>query len=121
MNESVDPPPGAAVTSSGGGRERISFPSILFVGEDGARHGAWEFRSYDELRSAAEAAGARATGEPPPSVMEALRRFGTMATAEVAAVCELPGPRAPAELWRLASEWKVRPVRVVTGELWELA
>jgi hypothetical protein len=44
-----------------------------------------------------------------------------MATAEVAAVCELPGPRAPAELWRLASEWKVRPIRVVTGELWELA
>jgi hypothetical protein len=54
-------------------------------------------------------------------VLDALRRFGAMATAEVAAVCELPGPRAPAELWRLAAEWQVRPVRVVTGELWELA
>jgi hypothetical protein len=44
-----------------------------------------------------------------------------MATAEVAEVCALPGPRAPAELWRLAAEWKVKPVRVLTGELWELA
>jgi hypothetical protein len=25
------------------------------------------------------------------------------------AVCDLPGPRAPAELWRLALEWRVRP------------
>jgi hypothetical protein len=39
----------------------------------------------------------------------------------VAAVCELNGPLAAAELWRLATEWQVRPVRVVTGELWELA
>jgi hypothetical protein len=41
-----------------------------------------------------------------------------MATAEVAGVCALPGPRAPAELWRLAAEWQVRPVPVLTGELW---
>jgi hypothetical protein len=73
------------------------------------------------LRAAAEAAGAAPTGSRPPSVLEALRRFGTMATAEVAAVCELPGPRAEAELWRLATEWQVRPVPVITGELWELA
>jgi hypothetical protein len=43
-----------------------------------------------------------------------------MATAEVAAVCALPGPRAPAELWRLASEWQLRPVRIVSGHLWDL-
>jgi hypothetical protein len=90
---------------------------VLFEGGAAAH----EFRSYDELRAAAERAGAVPAGDRAPSVVDALRRFGTMATAEVAAVCELPGPRAPAELWRLASEWKVRPVRVVTGELWELA
>ena len=50
-----------------------------------------------------------------------MRRFGRLATPEVAAACDLPGPRAAAELWRLASEWRVRPVRIVTGELWELA
>jgi predicted DsbA family dithiol-disulfide isomerase len=109
--------PEGAVTTSSSGPERIAFPSVLFEGG----HGAWEFRSYEELRAAAVAAGAEPLGEPPPGVLEALGRFGTMATAEVAAVCALPGPRAPAELWRLASEWQVRPVRVVTGELWERA
>jgi hypothetical protein len=44
-----------------------------------------------------------------------------MATPEVAAVCNLPGPRAAAELWRLASEWRVRPDRVLTGEMWAAA
>ena len=41
-----------------------------------------------------------------------------MATAEVAAVCDLPGLRAPAELWKLALEWRVRPRSVPGGELW---
>lgn len=67
------------------------------------------------------AAGAEPTGAPPPSVEDALRRFGTMATPEVTAVCELPGPRAPAELWRLATEWRVTAERAGSGELWALA
>jgi putative protein-disulfide isomerase len=117
LEEVRNPPDGAVLASSG----RISFPSVLFVGEDGSRHGAWEFRSYGDLRAPVEEVRARPVGDPPPGVLDALRRFGTMATAEVAAVCELPGPRASAELWRLASEWQVRPVRVITGELWELA
>jgi hypothetical protein len=44
-----------------------------------------------------------------------------MAAAEVAAVCDLPGPAASAELWRLAAEWKVKPERLGSGELWTLA
>jgi acyl transferase domain-containing protein len=44
-----------------------------------------------------------------------------MAVAEVAEVCRLPGPRAPAELWRLATEWRVKSERVGNGELWALA
>jgi protein-disulfide isomerase-like protein with CxxC motif len=97
--------------------DRIAFPSVLFDGGDGA----YGFSTYEELRTAALAAGAEPLGGPAPGVIDALGRFGTMATAEVAAVCDLPGPRAPAELWRLASEWRVRPLRIVTGELWELA
>jgi hypothetical protein len=58
---------------------------------------------------------------PAPGVEEALRRFGPMATAEVAAACDLPGPGAPAELWRLAGEWRVRAERVLGGELWTAA
>ena len=67
------------------------------------------------------AAGAAPAGGDPPTPEEALRRFGRMATPEVAAVCGLPGPRAAAELWRLAEAWRVRPERRLTGELWSLA
>jgi predicted DsbA family dithiol-disulfide isomerase len=73
----------------------------------------------DDLRAALAQAGARPAGEPSPDVLAALARFGRMATAEVEAVCDLPGPRANAELWRLAADWRVRPVRVLTGTLWE--
>jgi predicted DsbA family dithiol-disulfide isomerase len=100
----------------GQGGERVVFPSGRFGDSD------WVFglRPYEEWCEAAIAAGARPTGEPPPSVMEALRRFGRMAVPEVAAVCDLPGPRAEAELWRLVSDWKVTATRVLTGHLFEL-
>ena len=51
----------------------------------------------------------------------ALSRFGRMATAEVQAVCDLPRPRAEAELWGLAADHRVIPVPFLTGTLWELA
>jgi putative protein-disulfide isomerase len=101
--------------------QRVSFPTMAFVGADGERHWVPGFKPYEDYRAAAEAAGARPSGDPPPNVLGALRRFGRMATREVEAVCELPEPRAAAELWQLASEWKVRPVRVLTGHLWEPA
>jgi predicted DsbA family dithiol-disulfide isomerase len=78
-------------------------------------------RPYEEWRAAALAAGAQPQGEPAPSVIEALGRFGSLATPEVAAACDLPGPRAAAELWRLAEAWQVRGERFLTGELWSLA
>ena len=65
--------------------------------------------------------GASPSHEPRPDVTAALRRFGRMATAELEAVCDLPGPRAGAEVWRLASEWRVKRVPVLAGELWEPA
>jgi predicted DsbA family dithiol-disulfide isomerase len=75
----------------------------------------------DDLRAALVQAGAQPSGDPRPDVLAALGRFGRMASVEVEAVCDLPGPRANAELWRLAAEWRVRPVRVLTGTLWEVA
>jgi predicted DsbA family dithiol-disulfide isomerase len=66
-------------------------------------------------------AAAGAQPGPAPGVEAALRRFGRMATPEVAAACDLPGPRAAAELWRLAAEWRVRCERVLSGELWSVA
>ena len=99
---------------------RVPFPSFEFRTGDARVRGA-----YDEIDPSALAATALSAGATPhaarPTVDEALRRFGRMATAEIAAACDLPGPRAPAELWRLATEWRVRAERVVTGELWEPA
>jgi predicted DsbA family dithiol-disulfide isomerase len=115
------------------GSERVKLPSLEFVGTDGAVHGVYGPSDYAALRAAAVAAGATpaagtaaggtaaGSGAVSLSVEEALRRFGTMATAEVAEVCGLPGPRAPAELWRLALEWRVRAERLGTGYLWSLA
>jgi hypothetical protein len=97
-----------------------SIPSLEFRGEDGGVHGVSGFASYAELGAAARAAGA----VPAPdalSVEDALRRFGALATPEVAAVCDLPGPQAPAELWRLALEWRVKAERLGSGEMWSLA
>ena len=101
--------------------ERVSIPSAVFAGEDGSRHWAFDAGDYDGLRAAALAAGAVPVGGEPPGVLDALRRFGRMATPEVEAVCGLPEPRAQAELWRLASEWQVKPTRVLSGHLWESA
>ena len=101
----------------GQGGERLIFPSALF-GDD---HWVFGQAPYSEWREAALAAGAQPTGDAAPDVPAALARFGRMATPELEAVCELPGPRASAELWRLAVEWRVKPVRVLTGMLWESA
>ena len=103
------------------GHERVPFPTLVFVAEDGRRHWVVGNRPYEDYREAAEAAGARPAGTEVPGVLDALRRFGRMATSEVEAVCDLPLPRAAAELWRLATEWRIRPVHVLTGELWEPA
>lgn len=95
----------------------VPLPSLQ-LGEDHWVHGA---EPYARWREAAIAAGATPSGDSPPDVPGALARFGRMATAEVAAVCDLAGPRAPAELWRLASEWGAKPERVLTGYLWSAA
>jgi putative protein-disulfide isomerase len=102
--------------------ERAWIPSLEFRGEDGRAHAVHGRTSYEDLRDAAQAAGAEFDGSAGhPGVEDALARFGTLATAEVAAVCDLPGPRAAAELWRLAGEWRVRSDRCLTGELWSAA
>lgn len=103
-----------------GGRERVTFPTAVFDGA-GVRRIVAGHRPYEEYRAAALACGASTGEDRAPTVEEALRRFRRMTTAEVASVCDLRGPQAPAELWRLATEWRVRPERVLTGWLWEAA
>jgi putative protein-disulfide isomerase len=100
--------------------EEMELPTIVFEGEDGSRYPVHGVKPYEDYAAAARAAGAESNGER-PGVLDAVKRFGRMATREVEEVCGLPTPVAGAQLWQLATEWKLRPVRVLTGYLWEAA
>jgi putative protein-disulfide isomerase len=106
--------------TANGNVERLTFPTLVFEGEDGSRHAVYGVRPYEDYQRAALAAGA-ASNPARPGVLEAVTRFGRLATREVEEVCGLATPIASAQLWQLASEWKLRPVRVLTGYLWEAA
>jgi putative protein-disulfide isomerase len=105
----------------------LVLPSVRFEGDAGVE---WVFGagSYEEWKAAAVSAGGRPGGEPgPPQTpaspldpLAAVTRFGRAATIEIATICDLPAIRAEAELWRLAAELRLKPVRVLTGTLWEL-
>ncbi len=101
------------------GRERVSFPSALFIGADGARHGVWGWQPLEAYREAALAAGASQVNAGPLAPLEAVARFGSIATREAEVLAESAGPSTCAELWRLASEHRLRPVRALTGTIWE--
>jgi putative protein-disulfide isomerase len=105
----------------------LVLPSVRFEGDAGVE---WVFGagSYEEWKAAAVSAGGRPGGEPgapqtpasPLDPLAAVTRFGRAATIEIATICDLPAIRAEAELWRLAAELRLKPVRVLTGTLWEL-
>ena len=99
--------------------ERLAFPALRFVPDGDGERWVGGDDPYDDWRAAAMAAGANPAEGARPDVTAALRRFGSIATVELAAVCDLPGPRAGAEIWRLAGEWRARRVPVLFGELWE--
>jgi len=89
--------------------DRVPFPTMR-IGE------RWFFgrAPYDELAAAADDAGAtRASGAI--SVDDAFTRFERLSAKEVEVLCGLAGPLAWAELWRRATEWLVRPLRVGAG------
>jgi predicted DsbA family dithiol-disulfide isomerase len=112
-----------AIHRSSKGRERISFPSALFIGEDGGRHGAWGNDSVDleKMREAAWAAGAKQGNEGSLEPLDAIARFGRCATRELEVLAGRPRPVMEAELWALAREWKLKPVPALTGTIWERA
>ena len=104
------------------GRERIGFPSAVFIGVDGSRHGVWGIaRSLPAIREAALAAGAKPLNGGPLEPLDAIRRFGRCATRELEVLCERPAPVLEAELWTLARDWKLKPVSALTGTIWERA
>jgi predicted DsbA family dithiol-disulfide isomerase len=100
--------------------ERVSFPSAVFVGGDGSKHGVWGSQPYDRYREAALAAGVRAGEERRAEPIEAIERFGRCATRELEELTGRPRPVLEAELWTLARDWRLRPTAVAGGTLWEL-
>ena len=92
--------------------DRVPFPSAR-IGD------TWLFGrfSFDEFAAAVDA--------PPSgiglSLGEAFGRYERLAVAEVEALCGLPAPRAHFELWRMVGDWTLRPLRSLTGFLFERA
>ena len=93
--------------------DRVPFPSLR-IGE------RWFFgrAPYEDLAAAAEAEGAERTAGP-ITVDAAFERYERLAAAEIEALCGLSGPLAHAELWRLVTEWRLRPLAALTGFLFE--
>jgi putative protein-disulfide isomerase len=98
-------------------------PRLEVIGPDGAvtEVSGAALLAPEAWTEALIAAGATPSAAPAPTVEQALRDHGRLATAEVAALCELPGPLAPAELWRLAAQWRARPERHLGGGMWTAA
>lgn len=123
--DDVRSPPAAALeagrVSVTEGRERISFPSAVFHGEDGAERGVFGPHPYEAYREAAIAGGADPARTEPAELLEAITQFGRCATRELQELTGRPRPVLEAELWTLARDWRLRPVGVLGGTFWELA
>jgi predicted DsbA family dithiol-disulfide isomerase len=117
--DSQEPPgPGEAFAVATGG---AVLPAFVFRGEDGSERRVVGYGPYERLRDAAAAATGTAPAGAVLGLEEALARFGRLTQVDAELLCGLPGPRAGAELYRLAESWKARPVRVLTGYLWQRA
>jgi putative protein-disulfide isomerase len=101
--------------------DRLVLPSAVFVAGDGSRQSVPGPKPYESYRDAALAAGTRRVAERRPEALEVVERFGRAATKEVESLTGKPRPLVEAELWTLAREWRLRPVSVLTGTLWEVA
>lgn len=102
------------------GKERVSFPSVRFRSPGGAVHGVYGWQPYERYREAAIAAGAVPLDPPAPTPLQAVERFGRCATREIEELTGRAHPVVAAELWELSREWKLKPIRFLTGTLWEL-
>jgi putative protein-disulfide isomerase len=92
--------------------DRVPFPSAQ-VGE------AWLFGRFS-FEDFATAIGTEGSGRK-LSLDDAFKRYERLAVAEVMALCGLPEPRAHAELWSMVGDWRLKPLKSLTGWLFERA
>jgi len=74
------------------GRERLSFPSAIFIGKSGERHGVWGFQPAEAYREAALAAGATQTNRGPLTPLDAPQPTPSSGTTPSKAACARPEP-----------------------------
>ena len=113
----VDAPAGGASRGAGD----APLPTLVFRGDGGEERLIAGHQPLDAYRGALLECGASAEQSAPLGVEDAVARFGRVTTREIEVLCELPGPRASAELFRLSEQWRLRPLRRLTGYLWEAA
>ena len=101
------------------GHERVTFPSAVFVSAEGKRQEVWGWKPLEDYRDAALAAEARVVNDGPLEPLDAVARFGRITTKEAEVLSGKPSPVVCAELWNLAKDWRLRPVRALTGTVWE--
>ena len=97
-------------------------PSAVFIGADGARHAGLGLEAPGGLPRG----GAGRRGQPGQRgqrwrPLDAIERFGRSTTKEAEVLSGHPGPVICAELWNLAKDRRLRPVRALTGTIWEKA
>ena len=78
-------------------------------------------RPRRQLRAAALAAGGEPRARCRPCPRRRCAASGASPRPRWPPSATAPARWPPAELWRLAAEWKVRAERVLTGELWQAA
>jgi hypothetical protein len=81
----------------------------------------WGWSPYEAYRDAAVASGAKPVQELPSDPRAPIERFGRCTTRELEELTGKPTPVLLAEVWGLARDWRLRPVAVLGGTLWELA
>jgi protein-disulfide isomerase-like protein with CxxC motif len=111
----------APVAQASRGAGGAPLPTLVLTAGTGDERVLAGFRPPEAVHAAALEIGAQLGDGRPLGVEEAIRRFGRLTTREVEVLCGLPGPRASAELFRLAEEWRLRPLRRLTGYLWQTA
>lgn len=95
-------------------------PVLVFAGSGGTSRELRGPRVYEEYLDAAIAAGAKPRDPGPAEPLAAIARFGRCATRELEELSGRPRTVVEAELWSLAREWRLKPVPVLTGTLWEM-